>query len=355
MPLEAEAAGIRRERKEAGLDGLVGGLEFTLINTQPELQEAAVAELLRTTGHACALGCEDADHRDYVLALPGSADLVVRSRRRGENPFRGLNLRRSTEAMPDTRLETFVFLAADLRRYVAIQQARGVKFQTPGIIENDKYLFIQTPPSAYTGNSTGFVQWKTGRRDYLHSGARRLERLPDKPGLPYLKNIGRLDHAATRITAAHRDAAMLEFMRLTGYNYDFAVYVDELNSITNVTRLGAADFALVFTSGMRPAAGGDGEGPTEKFVRLYGARTHHLAFHTEHIEETYAALARDGMKYLLELVGSEAEGLKQTFTEPSKNTFLVTEYIYRYGDFDGFFTRSNVTKLTRASGNVPND
>jgi hypothetical protein len=29
---------------------------------------------------------------------------------------------------------------------------------------------------------------------------------------------------------------------------------------------------------------------------------------------------------------------------------LVTEYIHRYGDFDGFFTKSNVTLLTGATG-----
>lgn len=354
MSLETEAEKIRAERKAAGLEGLVRGLEFAVINVQPELQEAAAAELLRTTGHYCRQACEDGEFRDLVLSAPGSADLVVRSRRRGANPWGGLNVRPLTAGLPDTRLETFVFLVEDLRRYVAVQRGRGIKFLTPDIVENDKYLFIQTPPSAYTGNSTGFVQWKGAARDFLHSGARELPR-PAKPALPHLADIGCLDHAATRVTAEHRDPAMLEFMRLTGYNFDFAVYVEELNSITNVTRLTETDFALVFTSGIKPFSDEASSGPTEKFVHLYGARTHHLAFHTENIDETYAALARDGLKYLIELVGSEREGLKQTFTVPSKNTFLVNEYIYRYGDFDGFFTKSNVTALTRASGNIPGD
>ena len=55
------------------------------------------------------------------------------------------------------------------------------------------------------------------------------------------------------------------------------------------------------------------------------------------------------MKFLLPLVGSPEEGLKQILSQPSENTLLVTEYIHRYGDFDGFFTRSNVTKLTAAT------
>jgi hypothetical protein len=354
MSIEKEAEKARLERKNAGLEGLVRGLEFAVINVQPELQEAAAAELLRTTGHYCRQACEDAESRDFVLSAPGSADLVVRSRLRGANPFAGLNARPLTAGLPDTRLETYVFLAEDLREYVSIQKKRGIEFLTPDIVENDKYLFIQTPPSVFTGNSTGFVQWKGAPRDFLHAGARELPR-PAKPPLPYLKDIGCLDHAATRVTAEHRDRAMLEFMRLTCYDFDFAVYVEELNSITNVTRLTETDFALVFTSGIKPFTDEASSGPTEKFVHLYGARTHHLAFHTERIEDTFSALARDGMKYLIELVGSEQEGLKQTFTVPSKNTFLVNEYIYRYGDFAGFFTRSNVTALTRASGNIPND
>ena len=55
------------------------------------------------------------------------------------------------------------------------------------------------------------------------------------------------------------------------------------------------------------------------------------------------------MKFLLDLVGSEKEGLKQIFSEPSSSTLIVNEYIHRYGGFDGFFTRSNVEKLTEAT------
>ena len=355
MTLESEAASIRKERAALGLEGLVHGLEFVILNTQPQLQRAAVAELLRTTGLACRQGYVDGNFTDYVLGAAGSADLVVRSRKGGVNPFAEFNKGPKTALLPDTRLETLVFLTDDLKKYVSIQKARGIKFLTPDLIENDKYLFIQTPPSAYTGNSTGFVQWKSGKRDYSHAGAENLPELPAKPELPYLAKIGCLDHIATRVTAGHRDKAMLEFMSLTCYNFELAVYIQELNSITNVTRVSEKDFALVFTSGIEPFKDENFSGPTEKFVHLYGARAHHLAFNTEDIENTCAALARDGLEYLLGLVGSEKEGLKQTFTVPSRNTLLVNEYIYRYGDFDGFFTRSNVLALTRASGNIPAD
>ena len=74
-----------------------------------------------------------------------------------------------------------------------------------------------------------------------------------------------------------------------------------------------------------------------------------MAFQTERIEETVAQLKKEGMEFLLELVGSDADGLKQIFSEPSPHTLIVNEYIQRYGNFDGFFSRSNVEKLTEAT------
>jgi hypothetical protein len=123
-----------------------------------------------------------------------------------------------------------------------------------------------------------------------------------------------------------------------------------LTSITSVARLSHSEYAAVFTSGIAPYISDEVSGPTERFIQNYGTRVHHMAFQTENIEETYQSILEDGMRFLIELIGSPEEGLKQTFTEPSKNTLLVNEYIHRYGNFDGFFTRSNVTLLTEATG-----
>jgi hypothetical protein len=84
-------------------------------------------------------------------------------------------------------------------------------------------------------------------------------------------------------------------------------------------------------------------------VHNYGKRVHHVAFRTEDIETTFDSLKAAGMEFLLDLAGSEEEGLKQTFSVPSDNTLLVNEYIHRYGDFGGFFTKGNVTLLTAAT------
>jgi hypothetical protein len=232
---------------------------------------------------------------------------------------------------------------------VAIQKERGIQFLTPEPIISDYFSFIQTVPSPYTGNSIGFVEWQDDVRIYAPTGATTIPPDITKPAYKHLKNIAQLDHAATRVKAQDRSAAILEFLSLTNYHYDFGVHVKSQNSITSVARHNKEDFAMVFTSGITPYTSDEASGPTEKFIRNYGTRVHHMAFQTGQIEETVALLKKEGMAFLLELVGSETEGLKQIFSEPSPHTLIVNEYIHRYGSFDGFFSRSNVEKLTEAT------
>jgi 4-hydroxyphenylpyruvate dioxygenase-like putative hemolysin len=106
---------------------------------------------------------------------------------------------------------------------------------------------------------------------------------------------------------------------------------------------------MVFTSGITSFSNDADSGPTEKFIRNYGTRVHHMAFQTINIEATVNSLKKDEMAFLLDILGSEEEGLKQIFSEPSQDTLIVNEYIHRYGDFDGFFTRGNVEMLTKAT------
>jgi hypothetical protein len=344
-----EKAGlVTDERRDAGLEGLVGGLDSVIITTATTHLAPAVYELLRYTGLTCTGSFVEGDRQAYVLSLPGSASLVVRSRGTGANPFLPVNRARLTVSIPDTRLETFVFAATDLAEYVQIQRGRGIRFLTPEIQDADAFRFIQTTPSPFTGNSVGFIEWK-GTRSYTPAGARPVPPDLKKPPHHYLEQIGGLDHAATRVRAQDRMPAILEFLNLTSYRYDFGVYVRSLNSITSVARRERDDFAMVFTSGIRPYTNDADSGPTEMFIADYGTRVHHMAFRTEHIERTVAALGRDGMEFLLDLVGSEEEGLQQIFSVPSQHTLLVTEYIRRFGGFDGFFTRSNVERLTAAT------
>ena len=341
---------VTGERQDAGLEGLVGGLDAVIITTEADRLEPAVFELLRYTGLRCTEAWAGAGGIGYVLSMPGSASVIVRSRGRTNNPFASVNRARMTATLPDTRLETFVFSTPDIREYVRIQKGRGVVFLTKEPVESDTYLFTQTVPSTFTGNSIGFIEWKGSTRSYLMRGAAALDAGLTKPEYGYLKNISVLDHTATRVRAQDRAAAIIEFLYLTNYHYDFGVHVKSLNSITSVARRGPEDFAMVFTSGITPYFSDEESGPTEKFIRNYGTRVHHMAFRTENIEATVSLLKNDGMAFLLELVGSEEEGLKQIFSEPSTHTLIINEYIHRYGGFNGFFTKSNVEKLTEATG-----
>ncbi len=347
--LIADTEAALEERKRLGLDGLVGGLECVVVNTEADQLRPAVEEFLNTTGYRFERAFEDHTARTCVLKQEGSADFLFTVRKGQGNPFLPYNKGPKTEDLPNTRLETFVFKAPRIEELVAIQKSRGVEFMTPEIVETDQYFFIQTAPSPYTGNSVGYLKWLDREGEYFWEGCASLDWSFPKPDKPHLKNIFELDHTATRVRAEDRDAAIVEFLRLTNYRFDFAVYVESLNSITNVARLSDNDYAQVFTSGIKPFVDLEHSGPTEKYIHNYNVRVHHMAFRTEDIEDTFRALKRDGMEFLVELVGGPDDGLHQTFSQQSPHTLLVNEYILRYGDFDGFFTKSNVTELTRAT------
>jgi catechol 2,3-dioxygenase-like lactoylglutathione lyase family enzyme len=349
--LAVEIPRVLEKRAAAGLEGLVGSLTALVINVEPDRQRSALEEFLRRTGMSLVGIYRGPLYVTCVLRTPNSADILLRSRNRPDNPFRPLNDHPRSSHLPNTRLETLVFETPDIDRYVRTQRPRGVSFVTPEPIRTSAYSFIQTAPSVHTGTSAAFIQWHGAPRDYAAEEAQTLDWGVTKPALAHLANVGTIDHVALRVTAEHRDPAILELMSLTNYGFDTAIYVETLNSITNVTRHGSKDPAVVMTSGIRPFAGDMDAEPTEAFVFNYGPRTHHIAFATEDIDATFAAIKADGQEFLIDLVGSAEEGLKQTFTKPSASTLLVHEYIHRYGTFSGFFTKSNVTLLTRATMN----
>ncbi len=192
-----------------------------------------------------------------------------------------------TGNLPNTRLETFVFDTNNLQDYVLIQMKRGVNFLTPEPVESE-YLLVHPDGSRHDLRAIllGFIEWYDKDRIYVPQQGTSIA--PDiiKPVHQYLKNISVLDHTATRVRAQDRTAAILEFIALTNYHYDFAVHVKSLNSITSVARRKKDDFAMVFTSGITSYSNDTDSGPTEKFIQNYGTRVHHMAFRTTEIETT---------------------------------------------------------------------
>jgi len=180
---------IASERHRTGLDGLVGGLDHVIINTEPENQVAAVEELMRTTGLNPYYAFDDDEKTTFVLGAENSANFLITSRKNGVNPFLSFNNAPKAKNLPNTRLETLVFNSPDLKNYVDIQKDRGIRFITDEIIEERNYLFIQTAPSLFTGNSTGFIQWTGERGDYRPLRSRSLKVKLRKPRLKHLAEI----------------------------------------------------------------------------------------------------------------------------------------------------------------------
>ena len=347
--LQQEVPRVREERRRLGLDGLAGGLQCVVVNVEPDRLEPAAAELLARTGFSVSDCFVDHRFRTVVLSVEDSADILLRCRLEDHNPFSVVAGGPKAARLPNTRLETYFFRTPDLDGYLDIQKGRGVAFMDDEELRGEGIAAAQTIPSAYTGLSVGLMEMAPGRDSYRGPESRDLHLNLEKPDHPFLRSIGALDHTATRVRAEDRDAAIIEFAELTGYDFDFAIYVKVFNSITNVARLSGEDFAMVFTSGIVPDDGSHDPGPTQMFIRNYGTRVHHMALWTESIQETWQGLAQAGQEFMIDLLGSPEEGLRQTFSQPSNHTMLVTELIHRYGDFRGFFTRSNVTKLTGAT------
>src|SRR5690606_8721022 len=176
-----------------------------------------------------------------------------------------------------------------------------------------------------------------------------------------------IDHLATRVLHQDRAHALLEYLKLTSYYVWGAYEIADQNSSTNVTR-SAHDYsefkspARVFTAANTPHYVDHIvklPSPTESFVINYGKRMHHIAYgvadnapcqNYDNVDFVVDRLKESGIEFLLQVIGSAEEGLKQIFSRTSKYSLLITEYIQRFNGFQGFFTKKNVAFLTKAAG-----
>ena len=175
-----------------------------------------------------------------------------------------------------------------------------------------------------------------------------------------------IDHLATRIYSQNREVAILEWLSLSSYYYWGSYNIKNQNSSTNVTKNVHYEEEVrspvkVFTANNTPYFVNHLEklpSPTETFVRNYGPRLHHIALavkdgdrkNMENIEYVVEQIKQEGKDFLLDVIGSKQEGLKQIFSNASEHSSLIIEYVQRFGAFDGFFTRENVAQLTHAAG-----
>ncbi len=372
---------LLEQRDRCGLTEMIGGIEALMISVEPGNSVEYIAELALMTPYQYLVTLDSDIHMTHVLRIDmSSPDILLREVKNPEHVdiFRALNdLYPVGARRPHSRYLGEILLANDRHAVVAEQQQREFRFFSVGeLADLDLPLNVSlSKPSPYTQNLVGYMERPMdGIRVYRHgeciilSAAQaandRGKEMQDRLGIAHL--INPIDHLATRVYSQNREAAILEYLALSSYYYWGSYDIKDQNSSTNVTKNvrqqpESVSPAKVFTANNYPYCVGHLDNlpsPTETFVRNYGPRLHHIAVEVkdgqtngkENIDFIVEAIAAQGKGFLLETVGSREEGLKQIFSSASDFSSLIVEYVQRFGDFQGFFTRENVALLTYAAG-----
>ena len=372
---------LLEERDQLGLTSMIHEIDALMISVDPEHSTKYIAELALMTPYHYLVTLETSQHLTHVLRIDlNSPDILLREVKdpnlRGI--FRSLNEVYPIGAKkPNSRYMGEIVRVDDLHSVVKIQQQRGFRF-----FNQDDVRKLELPgnlaiskPSPYTHNILAYLEREPEElRVYalgvsvikpdVQAAYLEAKTLQNKIGVTDL--LLPLDHLATRVYSQNREVAILEYLSLTSYYFWGAYNIKDQNSSTNVTKSAHAipeskSPAKVFTANNTPYFINHLEhlpSPTETFVRNYGPRLHHMAISVkdgeyegkENIDFVVDAIAENGKGFLLDVIGSKEQGLKQIFSNASEHSSLIIEYVQRYGSFDGFFTQENVAKLTEAAG-----
>lgn len=369
------------ERDRVGLTEMIGQIEALMITVDPRQSTRYVGELCLMTPYHYLVTLESESHWTHVLRLDmNSPDLLVRE---VKNPatlgiFRSLNeVYPIGASKPNSRYMGEILRVDNMSEVVRLQQEREFRF-----FSQDDIRRLELPgnlavskPSPYTHNIVAYMERSEEQlriyslglssiREDVQAAYQEAKALQEELGIEGM--LTPIDHLATRIYSQNRETAILEWLSLSSYYYWGSYDIKDQNSSTNVTKsIHFADEiyspAKVFTANNTPYFVNHLErlpSPTETFVRNYGPRLHHLAIGVndgecsgmENIDYVVDAIARQGKKFLLDVIGSREEGIKQIFSGASEHSSLIIEYVQRFGDFDGFFTKQNVAELTHAAG-----
>ena len=372
---------LLEDRDRTGLTEMIREVDALMITVEPGCSVAYVSELALMTPYNYLVTLESESHWTHVLRIGmNSPDVLVREVR---NPdlrgiFRSLNEVYPIGAhKPNSRYMGEIFRVTNLHEVVELQKSREVRF-----FNQDQIRKLELPgniaivkPSSYTHNIVGYWErtsediriYSLGNsviRDDVNRGYLEAKETQAKLGLDKL--IQPIDHLATRVFSQNREVAILEYLTLSSYYYWGSYDIANQNSSTNVTKSihyedESISPAKVFTAANHPHFVNHLVGlpsPTENFVRNYGPRLHHIALSVmdgevngqANIDYVVDAIKSKGKDFLLDVIGSREEGLKQIFSSASEHSSLIIEYVQRFGDFDGFFTKQNVADLTHAAG-----
>jgi hypothetical protein len=372
---------LLENRDQIGLSELIRQIDALMITVEPGHSVPYVGELCLMTPYHYLVTLESESHFTHILRIDMAApDILVREVKnaRTQGIFRSLNEVYPIGAhKPNSRYMGEIFRVRNVHEVVELQKSRDVRF-----FNQDQIRKLELPgnmavvkPSPYTHNIVGYWErpecdirvyslgWSTIRDDVQ---AAYLDAKEAQERLKLNTLLLPIDHLATRIYSQNREAAILEWLTLSSYYYWGSYDIASQNSSTNVTK--SIHYpnelecpAKVFTAANHPYFVNHLTrlpSPTEQFVRNFGPRLHHLAVavndgetgQVANIDYVVDTLKGCGKQFLLEVIGSREEGLKQIFSSASEYSSLIVEYVQRFGDFQGFFTKDNVAELTHAAG-----
>lgn len=372
---------LLRERDELGLTGMIREIDAMMITVDPGHSVQYIAELALMTPYHYLVTLESESHWTHILRIDmQSPDILLREVKdpNTRGIFRSLNEVYPVGAKkPNSRYMGEIIRVTDLHTVVEIQQSREFRF-----FSQDQIRRLELPgnlavskPSPYTHNIVAYLEREPDElrvyalgisaiRSDVQEACAVAKELQVK--LRFDDLLLPVDHLATRVYSQNREVAILEYLSWSSYYFWGAYNIHDQNSSTNVTksvhyRNEANSPAKVFTANNTPYFVNHLEklpSPTETFVRNYGPRLHHVAIAVkdgvrddmENIEYVVKAIADQGKSFLLDVIGSKEQGLKQIFSSASEHSSLIVEYVQRYDDFEGFFTRENVAELTHAAG-----
>lgn len=372
---------LLEERDRVGLTDMIYEIDAIMLTVDPGHSIDYIAELCLMTPYHYLVTLESESHWTHVLRIDLQyPDLIVREVKEPkiQGIFRSLNEVYPIGARkPNSRYMGEILRVSDMHSVVELQKEREFRFFSQNQIRRMELPgnLAVSKPSPYTHNVVSYIERSP---EQLRVYALGLSMIRNDVQEAYLaaKELQKarqiddlimpIDHLATRIYSQNREVAILEWLSLSSYYYWGSYDIKDQNSSTNVTKNihfkdEVRSPVKVFTANNTPYFVNHLEklpSPTETFVRNYGPRLHHVALavkdgernNMENIDYVVEQIRQEGQDFLLDVIGSKEEGLKQIFSNASEHSSLIIEYVQRFGDFDGFFTKQNVANLTHAAG-----
>ena len=376
---------VYERRQKSGLEEIVGDTAALVVQVQHGDAVDYMAELAAMGPYRFQSARLIDTHKVYVLQsqpeFPRLMILEPLTTSYEDNMTRWNMLYPLARKNPNARYIGEVYKAQSTKAVREALEPQNIRFAYPGDTVSPFYAMKHltfTFMSDFTYNRVGYVDVDLDDLDELGLGEPfslttaerdkldRADALQEAHGIKGL--VLGVDHAATRILAGDREHALLEYLTVVPYYFWGAYNIHEMNSSTNVTRhpdIGdeKKSPARVFTANNTPSIVNSFDNlpmPTEDFVRNFGRRMHHLAMAVidghvadeKNVDYVVRQLAEMGTPFLAHVVGEckDDPNLKQIFSKSSPYSMLITEYIERCHNYEGFFTRDNVAALTAAAG-----